>query len=317
MVNTYRSLVFIPALGLILLASIFLFYGDPNSFYRRSLTELWNQGHVVYFILFGYLLAQWPGLRALRCGPRNLVLLLSALALGLLIEWAQAGTARSPDRIDVARDLIGCLLVIAFYAPLLEGCRCLWRNVVKLIAGLLFVISLIPLLIALVDESIAQHQFPLLADFETPFELGRWEGSASMAIVKMDPQRDQHQLQIDLTTDQYSGISLAYFPADWRDFKWVSLRLFQPRDEMLEITVRIHDQTHETSQDPYQFSDRFNRSFPLKPGWNTLHIPLSDVRAAPKQRPMDMSRIRDLSLFSIELPEPRTLYLDRVSLSAQ
>jgi hypothetical protein len=310
-----RTLAWLVPAVLALVASVFLFVGDPYSFHQRSITELWNLGHVVYFGLLIYLAARWPRLSTFNWRQQLLLLLVATLVLGAFIEWLQYGGQRSTDWMDVSRDMLGSLLVLSFYRRLLVDMPCGWRSLLRLLAVLLLLVHLVPLTVALVDETIARNQFPLLSDFETPFELGRWEGDASMTISQLDSDTNDHQLQVGLTTAKYSGISMEYLPQDWRGYGYVSLKLFQPLEQSLGITVRIHDELHETGSRSYEFDDRFNRHFELKQGWNYLHIPLAEVEKAPTGRRMDMTHIRDISFFSIELPQPRTLFLDKIYLS--
>ena len=178
-----------------------------------------------------------------------------------------------------------------------------------------FLIHLIPLAIVLLDESTARAQFPVLSNFETPFEKDRWDGEASREIVKLEENSGNSQLKINLTTARYSGVGMEYLPADWSGYQSVNLRIYQPSDEALHITVRIHDQQHETGLHVYEYDDRFNRAYALQKGWNDISISLLEVQSILKTRKMNMSQISDISLFAVELPGPRVIYLDKIYLS--
>lgn len=304
-------------LAVFLLATYFLFAGGPDHRSIRSLKALWDLGHVAYFALLVFLLADIDWIKRQALLWQWLGLLMFSLAFGTLIEVLQYDTERTPDMADIARDLTGSLLVLAFYPPFLRQVKQLWRTVTRLMVSLLLIFQLQPLMIALTDEAIARYQFPLLSDFSTPFELERWDGAAGMEIINLDATPAGHRLKISLGTEQYSGVGMKYPVADWRGYKTVNLSIFQPDDEPLSITIRIHDAAHEAGADPYRYNDRFNRRYALVKGWNEIQIALAEVASALSARRMDLSRIMDISLFSVALAKPRVIYLDKIYLSAE
>jgi hypothetical protein len=65
------------------------------------------------------------------------------------------------------------------------------------------------------------------------------------------------------------------------------------------MAIRIHDRDH---NDDYR--DRFNQLTELPPGYYRLEIPLSEVRAGARTRPLDMTRIAGLKLFAVKPLQP-------------
>ncbi|OZB20634.1 MAG: hypothetical protein B7X58_00645, partial [Marinobacter sp. 34-60-7] len=112
---------------------------------------------------------------------------------------------------------------------------------------------------------------------------------------------------LNLDTGAYSGASLNNFPGDWRGFDRLILELHNPSDAPLDMTLRIHDLTHDRGKQIY--ADRFNTRLALNPGNNRFEIDLERIANAPAQRPMDMSEVRRIGLFASRLPAPRTIYL--------
>ena len=293
-----------------LVATFFLFYGglDPKQAVR-SLKELWNLGHVFYFAVLTYLFNQWTWFDKYTRVHRWLISLMLAIVVGVLIEVMQYGTLRNPDIADISRDVTGCLLVLAFHPKYLKFTRSFYLVATRFVVGLIFLVHLIPLTIAVIDESVARVQFPVLSSFETPFETDRWYGEASRSVIN-HPEQESPLLAIGLTTALYSGVGMQYLPSDWRGYQSLYLRLFQPLDESLKITIRIHDNQHNN-----QYHDRFNRSFRLEKGWNEIQIALADVESAPAKRKLNLKQIENISLFSVSLPEPRVIYLDKIFLN--
>lgn len=300
---------------LLLVGTFYLFYDGPDYSVSRSTKELWNLGHIVYFALMVYFLAKFRFLKKVPLPYQWLGFILLSLVLGTLIEVLQYGTQREPDLADISRDLTGCLLVLSFYSPLLKLSSNVSLIFIRLFALTVLLVHMIPLAIALIDETTARYQFPILSNFETAFELDRWEGGASKETIQMNLESDSFQLKIGLTTDRYSGVGMEYLPSDWREYRSVIMEIYQPSDEPISITIRIHDLEHETGGRRYEYDDRFNRSYLLNKGWNEISISLEEVRSALSKRKMDLSQIRDISLFAIRLPEPRAIYLDKIYLS--
>ncbi|HPC47581.1 MAG TPA: succinyl-CoA synthetase subunit beta, partial [Deltaproteobacteria bacterium] len=105
------------------------------------------------------------------------------------------------------------------------------------------------------------------------------------------------------------GATLDFPPRDWRGFESLAFDAYLEGTTPLPVTVRINDLEHNE-----QYSDRYNRTFTLKPGANRVVIDLHEVERSPAGRRMDMGRIALVCLFSYQLKEPRTVYLDNVRL---
>ena len=300
---------------ILLVATYYLFYGSPNNFSARSLKELWNLGHIAYFAIVVWFLAKFKPVKKMPLPYLWAAFLFITLLLSILIEILQYGTDRTPDLGDVSRDLTGCLLVLSFHPSFLKLPSKTMLLFVRFIALTILLIHLKPLAIALIDESTARSQFPILSNFETAFELDRWDGGASTIIIKPGLKNDSYQLKIGLMATTHSGVGMKYLQSDWTAYKLVNLRIFKPSDESLSIVIRIHDVWHKTGPVAYANSDRFNRRVDLSQGWNDIKIPLSQIESAPHKRKMDLSQVSDISLFATRLPEPRVIYLDKVYLS--
>jgi hypothetical protein len=301
----------IPAL---IVGTVYLFLGGLDLHAARSLKHLWDLGHIGYFALLAWSLLRLRVISALPLFHQWAGLLLLSLLLGALIELLQGGIDRTSDVADIVRDISGALLALAFHPSLAQRGGHQVARWMRVAVAVVLLLNMVPLGRALIDEAIARAQFPLLSNFSTALELDRWDGDARQEIVRVDARSDARQMKIDLTTARYSGVGLEYFPGDWRGFRVLKLRLFQPQQKRLRITLRIHDVAHE-AEGGFRNNDRFNRRFSLEPGWHDIAIPLSDVENSPQRRKMDMSRIIDVSLFVSALKQPRVLYLDEIALA--
>jgi hypothetical protein len=156
------------------------------------------------------------------------------------------------------------------------------------------------------------YNLPMLADFETPFETKRWKSSNTITRNKNYSRQGRYSMQVDLASALYSGVSLFYFPGDWREYEQLHCSVYYPGNKPLQLHCRIHDHLHRKYCQSY--NDRFNSTFVLHQGWNDLVIPLDDVAAAPVSRGMDMSHIAGFGLFVMHLRQPMPLYIDAVYL---
>jgi len=167
-----------------------------------------------------------------------------------------------------------------------------------------------PLVIALIDEAIAYAQFPVLSNFETPFEAGRWTNHSHLKTEDRIARNGSKSLRIGITTSKYSGLSLKYFPADWTGYNYFNFSVYNPDSDTLKITCRIHDKNHNN-----RYADRYNEVFRVIPGWNDYSVPIKKIINTPKERRMDLSNIKLVGLFTVKSPRKRYLYLDDIMLT--
>lgn len=294
----------------------FFFIGGPGYHSPRSYKAAWDLGHILFFLLFTLLVDD------LRAGKKEasgspLIFFLAAfllvLLLGTSVEFIQQFVdGRSPDVHDVLRNQLGCLTAFAFgIRPQLLRAR--WQQ--RMLQGgvtLLLLAAIWPVTQALIDEYLAIRRFPILADFETPFERFRWENGARVEVVSEPVRHGQQAARLQLSTEQYSGVALFYFPGDWRDYRTLHFSVYHPEPVPLKLNCRIHDSHHKEHDMAY--GDRFNRVFSLVQGWNDLVVSLDEVRHAPHGRSMDMAHIEGFGLFVMNQPKSQTIYLDHIYL---
>ncbi len=293
-----------------LLFVVLLFVGGPSTESLRSIRYIWGMGHLMCFALWAYLYVGWRSEQRFFRQLCEVVIL--ATILGGATELIQAGIGREAAWLDLGNDLIGGLIGVAFFA---ESRKKLPRWQLKLLqipVLLLTFWSLLPVGKVMVDDVIAWHQFPLLSGFETSLERSRWSGSAKRIVDSGVSFKGNSSLRVELTTQRYSGTGLKNFPHNWDKYSAVSLQVFNPDPEPLTLHFRIHDQLHHEHNNAY--SDRFNASFEITPGWNDLLVSLTRVKDAPKDRSLDLSRIAGMGVFVGKLARSRTIFLDDVKL---
>lgn len=298
-------------LGIVLLA---LAFTSPLSPYAaRSLRHGWELGHIFLFAILTFLFFYYPAKRFPRSHRFFYITLLSTLLLGLAIEFIQMYVGRDFSLGDLGFDLIGSLTALC--CLIAGGALVINRwlsRAVTVLTAVLGIYAIAPVLFAVVDEVNMGRSFPLLADFESTLEVDRWQGDVEIVNL-LSSRGEEKVLRIPLSTTHYSGVSLSYFPRDWRAYKQLSFEFFNPDRRPLDLTIRIHDNKH-YDLGKGDYDDRFNRVLEVMPGWNRFSVDLRDLAKAPANRDMDLANIQEFGLFSIDLPKPRVIYIDKVRL---
>ncbi len=291
-----------------------LFFTGGFSYYApRSYKHFWDLGHILFFSILTYLiLVNWPKGAETTFLTQGVFVSIITICLGSLIELFQTGPFRTSDLMDVARDIIGCLVAVAFCAPSRKTVSKTGLKILQAISVILVLMAFLPLIVAISDEIRARGQFPVLADFESRFEKGRWTGDADFSIDHHIHSHDKASLKVTLNTSKYSGVALKYFPGNWRDYQELQLSIYNPDSVPIKLTCRVHDRRHTRGIQLYE--DRFNQSFAISTGWNLIRIPLSRVANAPLKRKMALNQIQGLGIFAVSLPGQRTIYIDDVRL---
>ncbi len=272
-------------------------------FYEPSPHGLWEQSfleslHVPVFGVVALSLFAATGLRnEWGVAQRVAVVCAAAIAIAILSEGAQISGPRDASIKDLVSDWLGAAAALLFALALTR--RHPFRPTHRLgfaIAGLasclLALWPLVSVSAAYLERNMRQ---PVLISFD--HHLGQVFRRAQHAAL---------DLRHDLVTDRTAGIITLEEGAwpglifndvwpDWSDYSALVIEFRLEEIAPLEINIRIHDREHELGEQPY--SDRFNLSYELQPGGNTLHIPLEKIRNAPRAREMDMSQVTGIVVF--------------------
>jgi hypothetical protein len=297
-----------------LLLLILLLLGNRWSGAPRSFYAAWDQGHIIAFALWtAMLLRRFTGLTRLRLRYQLAAVLGFALIFGVVAEALQTlGGNGPPSLLDMSRNLLGALTGWAFFSPGMKHRPHVYRWLSRLTVVALLCISILPLARALFDDLQAQWTLPVLAAFDQPFELDRWSGSAHFEIVKPAFAPTNPMLKIDFKTTKYSGVALEHFSRDWRGYQGFSFKLYNPAKTPLAVVCRINDSRH--NREGYHYEDRFNRRLSIPPGWVKIDLTLEEIASSLAKRRMEMDDVLQVGIFTIDLPAPRTLYLDDLRL---
>ena len=272
--------------------------------------DFWNLGHFFYFAILAFVCDAFFRTK-LSAVSRSLYILSALSCIGLGIEIIQLSLdGRNFSWSDVARDVAGGLVALLLcnfrkYQPfqtVLSGCLLL----------VIVFFTFFPFGRSLLDEYRSNRDFPLLAGFESALALSRWgEAEERLERVSVPRIEGNFSAKLALTTEQYSGVSLNYFPGDWRGWNRLVFNVYNPGQPVV-LHYRVHDQFHFGKAQSY--SNRYNGRTLLEYGWNEITIPVADILAGPRGRKMDLAKIKGFGIFVVKQAEPRVLYLDNIRL---
>ena len=284
-----------------------LFFGSQLLSHFRLLPYLWNYGHIALFAAIFWLIFSKSDIFAERSIYWTLTTtILPIILVSVAIEIIQSINSREFSFLDIIRNCLGATIAIAFHSNSFSDNRTFSRSGLKhSVVGVLIVFTY-PLMINTTDTFNAYRSFPVLSDFESPFELTRWSGN-QLIVVDLEANYN-HVMGNTFTTDEYSNLTFESFPNNWMGFSEISFRILNEDTANHILTLRIHDQHHRASN--WGYHDRYNQNIKLIPGWNKISIDLKTVRMQPSNRNIDMSKIEKVIIFSHYLPVNTRLYFD-------
>ena len=241
--------------------------------------------------------------------------------IGAVTEFVQTFTPRDASVLDLIYNIIGITSFLACAATFDVDFR-EWlvlrsragRNLVRVMAVLLFSIAFIPFVTIVLAHVHRKAQFPVIIDFESILDRSFLATSeADLDLVEPPPQWSEdssaHVGKWNMAPGHLSAVTVQYPYPTWEGFELLQIDLFSTLQEPLSVTLRVDDVQHN-----FEFNDRFNAELTINPGLNHVKIPLADIKNAPLGRQMDMSSIASIILFAPASEERRFLYLDNIAL---
>lgn len=298
--------------ALISLAALFLPGSALPEINNRSLYHLWESGHLLLFFLGCHVLQiTYPWLFGFRSAKYVVFFSFIAAFSVLAIEGLQSFISdKSPEISDIVADAAGVLLYFSFRSHRHGKRNFFLYGSTLLLVGFVFW----PVFSSLTDEILAVHQFPLLADFETPFEASRFEGTTGKASISDEQAFEgQHSLRLSFYPGPWSGVMLKHFPSNWFGYTQLHFAVYNPSSHPVSLHVRIHDAFFE--QGDKKYSDLYSQICWLPSGiWTKVRIPLTNIESTSKTWRLDLASIRGLGFFVDKEERPLTLYLDNIRL---
>lgn len=291
----------------VLLVVPFFFIGGPEVFSSTLVITAWNFGHIIFFTLLMLLVQSF---RPLERWNQWLWVTLIALVVGVLIEYLQHFVGREASAEDVLHNMLGVWLGL-FWGQ--KPTRLVWA--LRFLSLAIFSPSLWLLFTTAVADIQMRNQFPQINSFDTHYEMQQiYANPVNVKVLQVDAPRVDggHALQITFSTKKYAGFRLVGPYGDWAGYSYLTMDMYNPEQEPLEIALRISDRQHDNGVN--KFEDRFNRRLQLASGWNKVRIGINEIRTAPLKREMNMDEISGFAIFVEQLQRPRQVYWDNIRL---
>lgn len=310
-------IIFCFALFLLLFQSDYFF--NPH---RYILGQVLSIGHIPLFGLLSWTILTGINIKSPKISNwpiwSYLVAFILTFGFGFLIELAQVFTPRDASVKDLIYNILGALVFLSIgilwvnkeFTEKYSKVKGFLRFVFIALVLILFVFLLKPLISKIIDENHKKKSFPMISAFETRREVARWDGGKNYLELSQEyTDEGQYSLKTILYPAQYSGISMAHPPKDWRGYDRMGFTIFNPSEKSLMIILKIFDWKH-----TFKYDDRFNKDIRLTPGWNRISISIKDIESAPKTRKMRMDQIGQISFFMRGLKKEQVLFFDNIRL---
>ena len=311
-------------LAVALLTLVFVGLVFPFPFKGRLAGDLFDLAHALVFCfalicLVGFCDPVTVGLpnrfaTILKMSGGRIAITAGILAtIGLVGEYLQQFSDRSSNWGDVAANMAGLATAVIWIASrTAKGVR-RWSLAAAAI-GLLVLVSVNPVL-EIWDYVQQSYSFPRLASFERSRELSSWGPGKSKLERSREWSTDgEYSLKVTYASGRFPRVTMLWLNHDWSNCKALKMDLRNPGDQPLTVYVKIYDEQHTLTG--FEGPDRFRRKVVIPPDSAVaVEIDLADVESAPATRKMDMRRIWAFEIFTLDVTEPKVLFIDDVRLT--
>ncbi len=149
----------------------------------------------------------------------------------------------------------------------------------------------------------------ILFDFESDNELDRfhWRCHTFFSLSDEHATHGKKSLKLELYPSDYPGLTPMLAGNDWHGYKTFSFDVYSTHNIMIPLTVRIDD-----SKDSPDYPDRYNKTFGLQPGGNTISIPTDTIITSGTKRKLNLRKINSVLIFVADPDEKIVLYFDNL-----
>jgi len=285
---------------------------------------VFDAGHAPLFGLIAVLLLRRFSTTATHRRPGGIGpyrrALVATLILGVGLEATQILGPRDADFVDLLRNTAGVCASLAIALALDRTPHPLNRSRRRR-AALLAAASamLAPVAFPLVSLGMAMRQrdaaMPVLCDFDAGWSRRFWKvHDATVQViapppswtsaVRRAPRPVERVARLDFQNATYPGFTIAEPARDWSRYENLRFDIYSELDSAVTLVLRIDD-AH-----AYQrYEDRFQSAVVVHPGTNDVRVALANVRAGPKDRVLDLRRVRSVTLFAHRPGRAFSLYV--------
>jgi len=158
----------------------------------------------------------------------------------------------------------------------------------------------------LADEKTPSKEL-VLFDFESESVLDEfhWKCRTLFSLSDDVAFHGTRSLKLELYPSSYPGLFPALKHHDWRRYKSLCFEVYNPGPENVNIVLRIDDK-----KNCLEYKDRYNKTFMLLPGANSLKISLDRLKTSGTDRYLELKNIYRFFVFMSHPDKNYILYLD-------
>ncbi|MFB3926302.1 MAG: metallophosphoesterase [Syntrophales bacterium] len=133
----------------------------------------------------------------------------------------------------------------------------------------------------------------VLFDFESEggLETLNWECGKWFELSAMHSLPGSYSLHAVFFPGAHRTIQFGNVNQDWSDYERMKMEVFNPSGTDMELVVRLDD-----SSSGWDYTQRYDGRFILRPQANEISIPLTSLRTNVSSRPMDLRHIRNFTI---------------------
>ena len=153
----------------------------------------------------------------------------------------------------------------------------------------------------------------VLFDFEEEAELDmfQWKCHTLSSLSSEHVTHGKKSLKLELYPSEYPGLTPKITNNNWEPYKAFRFDVYNPGENDVSLHVRIDDR-----RDYPGYQDRYQGRFVLKPGMNTISIPLDVLVTSGTQRKLNTRMIYRVFVY-VDHPQHKvTLWLDYMRLTS-
>lgn len=299
-----RTIVTVMVLSLAVIGA-HLFPGLDNS---RVEGGVRNGLHLLVFAVFAVIVFENSKQKGVV--KAALVAIVLVALIGGLSEFVQFLSGRTPDTMDIVRDLSGAALALT--------ARLLWHRashndsigvigyLLRSLSALLTILIVVPLLFWSSIIGLGKTASPVILDFE------RWWNKYTYRPINSEivtPPSRPGALELQLLNWRRSGLIVSPMMTDWSDYKFLTITGVMQRGPASNLTVRINDARRRNI-----WTDEFIVSMVITPGRSVVRIPLVELMQEQGQPSMDLSNIQEVVIFARDDRKNTAMLLEDIRL---
>jgi hypothetical protein len=171
------------------------------------------------------------------------------------------------------------------------------KNIIILALGLSLLISC---------TKTTPHEF-ILYDFESESVLDdiHWKCHTLYSLSNLHAVHGKKSLKLEMFPSSYPGLSPSLKYHDWEGYKSFCFEVYNPLSENISLVLRVDDK-----KQAQEYSERYNKSFTIVPGPNSVRIPFNTLKTSKTGRPLELENIDRFLVFMSHPDKKHVLYLD-------